>query len=128
MELELNYAKTMSKLSAKLTKVAQKGVGSIQNAWLVIGKEMEVDGQAHRCVANSLEEDIVKPLKNLQETHCRIKKTVEYNVNKTSELRARSAHEHRKRKTVYLNCTGLFRKKLPSIYSEPRLTANEIAL
>lgn len=67
-------------------KVAQKGVGSIQNAWLSIGKEMEADGQAHRCIANSLEEDIVKPLKNLQEAHCRIKKTVEYNVSKTSEL------------------------------------------
>lgn len=87
MELELNFAKTMTKLSAKLMKAAQKGVGSIQNAWLVIGKEMEADGQAHRCIANSLEEDIVKPLKNLTETHSRIKKTVEYNVSKTSELR-----------------------------------------
>lgn len=67
-------------------KAAQKGVGSIQNAWLVIGKEMEADGQAHRCIANSLEEDIVKPLKNLTETHSRIKKTVEYNVSKTSKL------------------------------------------
>jgi len=86
VELELYYAKTMSKLSTKLIKVAKKGVGSIQNAWLVIGKEMEVDGQAHRCTANSLEEDIVKPLKNLQETHCRIKKSVECNVSKTSEL------------------------------------------
>lgn len=86
MELELNFAKTMTKLSAKLMKAAQKGVGSIQNAWLVIGKEMEADGQAHRCIANSLEEDIVKPLKNLTETHSRIKKTVEYNVSKTSKL------------------------------------------
>lgn len=75
----------MSKLSAKLTKVAQKGVGSIQNAWLMIGKEMEADGQAHRCIANSLEDEIVKPIKNLQETHCRIKKTVECDVSKTSE-------------------------------------------
>lgn len=86
VELELNYAKTMSKLSAKLMKAAEKGVGSIQNAWLMIGKEMESDGQIHRGIANSLEEDIVKPLKNLQETHCRIKKTVEYNVTKTSKL------------------------------------------
>lgn len=85
VELELNYAKTMSKLSAKLMKVAQKGVGSIQNAWLMIGKEMEADSQAHRCIANSLEDEIVKPLKNLQETHCRIKKTVECDVSKTSE-------------------------------------------
>lgn len=84
--MELNYAKTMSKLSAKLIKVAQKGVGSIQNAWLVIGKEMEADGQAHRCIATSLEDDIVKPLKNMQETHSRIKKTVECNVSKTSEF------------------------------------------
>lgn len=76
----------MSKLSAKLIKVAQKGVGSIQNAWLVIGKEMEVESQARRCVATSLEDDIVKPLKNLHDTHSRIKKTVEYNVNKTSKL------------------------------------------
>lgn len=66
-------------------KAAQKGIGSIQKAWLVIGKEMETDGQAHRCIANSLEDDIVKPLKNLQETHCRIKKTVECNVSKTSK-------------------------------------------
>jgi len=86
VELELLYAKTMSKLSVKLMKAAQKGVGSIQKAWLVIGKEMETDGQAHRCIANSLEDDIVKPLKNLQETHCRIKKTVECNVSKTSKL------------------------------------------
>lgn len=85
VELELHYAKTMSKLSAKLMKAAQKGIGSIQKAWLVIGKEMETDGQAHRCIANSLEDDIVKPLKNLQETHCRIKKTVECNVSKTSK-------------------------------------------
>lgn len=85
VELELNYAKTMSKLSAKLIKAAQKGVGSIQSAWLAIGKEMDADGQAHRCTANALEEDVVKPLKNLQETHCRIKKTVECNVSKTSE-------------------------------------------
>lgn len=85
VELELHYAKTMSKLSAKLMKAAQKGIGSIQKAWLVIGKEMETDGQAHRCIANSLEDDIVKPLKNLQETHCRIKKTVECNVSKTKK-------------------------------------------
>ncbi|XP_025412380.1 nostrin [Sipha flava] len=84
-ELELNYAKTMSKLSAKLMKAAKKGIGSIQNAWLMISKEMEAEGQAHRCIANSLEDDIVKPLKNLQETHCRIKKTVEYNVSKTKK-------------------------------------------
>lgn len=76
----------MSKLSAKLVKVAEKGTGSIQNAWLVIGKEMEVESQAHRCVATSLEDNIVKPLKNLHETHSRIKKTVEYNVHKTSKL------------------------------------------
>jgi len=85
----------MSKLSAKLMKVAQKGAGTIQNAWSVIGKEMEVDGQAHRCIANSLDEDVVKPLKNLQETHCRIKKTVEYNVNKTSKS-STLVHENRK--------------------------------
>ncbi|KAL4097041.1 hypothetical protein QTP88_021881 [Uroleucon formosanum] len=85
VELELLYAKTMSKLSVKLMKAAQKGVGSIQKAWLVIGKEMDADGQAHRCIANSLEDDIVKPLKNLQETHCRIKKTVECNVSKTKK-------------------------------------------
>jgi hypothetical protein len=78
----------MSKLSAKLMKAAKKGIGSIQNAWLMISKEMEAEGQAHRCIANSLEDDIVKPLKNLQETHCRIKKTVEYNVSKTSESKS----------------------------------------
>jgi len=98
VELELNYAKTMCKLSAKLTKIAQKGAGSIQDAWLAIGKEMEVDGQAHRCVANSLEEDIVKPLKNLQEAHCRIKKTVEYNVNKTKKCMNKWRAEERRSK------------------------------
>ncbi|VVC41607.1 Hypothetical protein CINCED_3A006964 [Cinara cedri] len=98
IELEVNYAKTMSKLSAKLTKVAKKGIGSIQNAWLSIGKEMEADSQAHRCIANSLEEDIVKPLKNLQEAHCRIKKTVECNVSKTKKCMNKWRSDERRSK------------------------------
>ncbi|XP_050531762.1 nostrin [Daktulosphaira vitifoliae] len=85
VEVEMHYAKTLSKLSAKLVKVAKNGVGSVQNAWMHIGKEMEADGQVHRCFANTLEEDIVKPLKNLQDTQYKIKKTVECDVTKTKK-------------------------------------------
>lgn len=53
-EAELQYAKTLSKLSNKLLKVSKEAVGTVSQAWHKAGIELETTSEIHKYVAYSV--------------------------------------------------------------------------
>ncbi|XP_039280905.1 uncharacterized protein LOC111059427 isoform X2 [Nilaparvata lugens] len=100
-EAETQYAKTLSKLSAKLLKATKEAVGTVNQAWQKVAIEMETQSEAHRSLGNSLSEEVVKPLRQLIESQHRIRKSVETSVDKTGKSLAewRSAESKSKKQS-----------------------------
>lgn len=106
-ELEANYAKGLSKLSAKLFKSCRElsVSGTVNNAWHFIAEDMESTAETHKSVANRMLEDLVKPLKMFSETQHRSRKALEVRVEKRGRVawEWRGAEIKTKSKS-YANC------------------------
>ncbi|XP_046669260.1 nostrin isoform X2 [Homalodisca vitripennis] len=84
-EAEMQYSKTLSKLSAKLLKLTKESSSTINTAWQRAAVEMEAQSEIHRVFATVLTEEVVKPLKALVENQHRSRKAVEAAVDKTGK-------------------------------------------
>nr|CAH7749904.1 unnamed protein product [Callosobruchus chinensis] len=85
-EAETQYAKSLSKLSAKLSRACRDGVGGVNDAWKSVAHELETRAEAHKIMGNALLEEIAKPLKTLTENQHRIRKQSESSVDKAAKL------------------------------------------
>ena len=47
-DLEVTYARGLQKLAAKLLKASRDGLGSVNQAWLRVGTEMEHQADIHK--------------------------------------------------------------------------------
>lgn len=83
-EAELQYAKSLSKLSQKLSRACREGVGGLNEAWKNVASDMESRSEIHRQFSNSLCDDIVKPLKVITDHQHKTRKLVEGTVDKTA--------------------------------------------
>ncbi|XP_046983389.1 nostrin [Schistocerca americana] len=81
-EAETAYAKALGKLSGKLARASRDAVGTVGTAWQAAGLQMQQQAEAHRALAASLGEEVVKPLRQLSEAQHRIRKSVEAAVDK----------------------------------------------
>lgn len=90
-ELESTYAKGLHKLASKLVKASKDSLGSVHQAWLVVGQELDSEADAHRMLASSLAEEVTRPLRQLLDTQHKVRKGVEGMVDKTT----RNVHEWR---------------------------------
>ncbi|KAF2902208.1 hypothetical protein ILUMI_03984 [Ignelater luminosus] len=85
-EAELQYAKSISKLSGKLARACREGgVSGLNDAWRSVAVELETRAEAHRHLGNSLAEDTARPLRTLTENQHKIRKQVETVVDKASK-------------------------------------------
>ncbi|XP_074659382.1 nostrin-like isoform X4 [Tubulanus polymorphus] len=82
-EIELNYAKNLSRLSSKLQKLAATCIGTMAGAWVAVATEMEAEAELHRTLCSALLEDINKPLKTLTEHVHKSRKPIEAAVDKS---------------------------------------------
>ncbi|XP_013397348.1 nostrin-like isoform X3 [Lingula anatina] len=104
-ELESSYAKSLSKLSNKLTKACACCIGTMVSAWGTAASEMESEAELHRGLATSFQEDIYKPLKVLSETQYKIRKPIENMVDKAAKgLLNRREEEQKMRKHAFSCC------------------------
>ncbi|KAL1491710.1 hypothetical protein ABEB36_012267 [Hypothenemus hampei] len=87
-EAETQYAKNLSKLSAKLSRACRDGVGGLNEAWKAVALELESKAEAHRIAGNCLLEETAKPLRNLTENQHRTRKQCETGVEKAARLLA----------------------------------------
>jgi len=99
-EAELQYAKALTKLSAKLLKAVPPAPSSgnrggdaaasstVAAAWHSAAKDMDAAAELHRTFGHSLSDDVVKPLRALHEKQHRIRKSVEASVDKTGRALA----------------------------------------
>ncbi|CAG9839210.1 unnamed protein product [Diabrotica balteata] len=85
-EAETQYAKSLSKLSTKLSRACREGVGGLNESWKAVALELETKAEAHRLLGVALLEETAKPLKNLTESQQRIRKQSESSVDKASKL------------------------------------------
>lgn len=60
-------------------------MGSISEAWQRLGAEMEAESDIHRAFSTALNEEVVKPLRQLVDSQHRIRKNVEAVVDKTGK-------------------------------------------
>jgi len=63
----------------------------VAEAWQLIGAEMEAQSDVHRAFANSLTEEVVRPLKTFVDKQHRVRKQVEGGVDKTGKKKFLSA-------------------------------------
>lgn len=83
-EAELQYAKSLAKLSAKLSRACKDGLGGLNDAWKTVATEFESRAEAHRLLGAALSEDAARPLKTLAENQHKTRKQVEGVVDKAS--------------------------------------------
>ncbi|CAB3361693.1 Hypothetical predicted protein [Cloeon dipterum] len=87
-DAEAQYAKSLSKLSGKLSRNAKDAVGSVSSAWQHAAAQMEAEGEAHREAAAALAERVVRPLRATLEAQHRVRKSVESAVDKSGKVLA----------------------------------------
>ncbi|KAK0415884.1 hypothetical protein QR680_012173 [Steinernema hermaphroditum] len=63
--LDLNYAKSMYRLSARLHKVAQGAQGTIDQVWATVADQYDSHATIHSNLGTSIRDDIVQPLKSI---------------------------------------------------------------
>ncbi|XP_037076232.1 LOW QUALITY PROTEIN: nostrin-like [Pollicipes pollicipes] len=103
-DLEVSYAKSLQKLSAKLLKVSKDGLGSVNQAWQMVGAEMEYEADLHKTMAVTYTEELVKPLKGLLDTQHKVRKSVEGMVDKTAKSLAEWRSAEAKAKKLSYQC------------------------
>ncbi|KAH1024466.1 uncharacterized protein LOC109537470 isoform X1 [Dendroctonus ponderosae] len=85
-DAETQYAKNLSKLSAKLSRACRDGVGGLNDAWKAVAIELETKAESHRLAGHSLLEETAKPLRNLTESQHRSRKQCETAVEKAARF------------------------------------------
>ncbi|KAJ8946488.1 hypothetical protein NQ314_008882 [Rhamnusium bicolor] len=85
-EAETQYAKSLSKLSAKLSRACRDGLGGINEAWKAVALELEARAEGHRLMGIALLEETAKPLRTLTESQHRVRKQSETAVDKSARL------------------------------------------
>ncbi|XP_042220680.1 nostrin-like isoform X1 [Homarus americanus] len=119
-ELEANYAKGLHKLSGKLLKASKESMGTVNQAWQMVGAELEQEGDMHKSIASAIADDVVRPLRQLIETQHKIRKGVESMVDKTTKnLHDWRAAESKAKKQCYSNCRD--NEKIQDMMLEARL-------
>ncbi|XP_037089407.1 uncharacterized protein LOC119109761 [Pollicipes pollicipes] len=103
-DLEVSYAKSLQKLSAKLLKASKEGLGSVNQAWQMVGAEMEYEADVHKTMAVTFTEELVKPLKGLIDTQHKVRKSVEGMVDKTAKNLAEWRSAEAKAKKMSYQC------------------------
>ncbi|KAL9880137.1 nostrin isoform 3-T10 [Glossina fuscipes fuscipes] len=88
IDSELLYSKSLSKMANKLNKACRELPGSVAEAWRGVATEMESRSDIHRQLSVSLNDEIVKPLKAIVESHHKSRKSVESTVDKAARVLA----------------------------------------
>ncbi|XP_044726706.1 uncharacterized protein LOC123290551 [Chrysoperla carnea] len=83
-DAELQYAKSLSKLSNKLSRACRENIGSINDAWKAVAIDMETRAEVHRQFSSLLCEEVVKPLRHLTESQHKTRKNTECQVDKSA--------------------------------------------
>lgn len=83
-DAEIQYAKSLSKLSNKLARACREGVGGLNEAWRAVAAEMESRAETHRLLGAAILEDSAKPLRTLSENQHRARKQAESVVDKAT--------------------------------------------
>lgn len=76
MDADQLYAKSLSKMAAKLNKTCREIPGSLADSWRGVATEMESRGEVHRQFSNALSDEIVKPLKQTLDNQHKTRKAV----------------------------------------------------
>ncbi|XP_045470377.1 uncharacterized protein LOC123677730 isoform X2 [Harmonia axyridis] len=84
-EAETAYAKSLSKLSVKLTRVCRDGVGTLNEGWKAVAYELEARAESHRILGAALLEESAKPLKSMSEGQQKSRKQAESAVDRAAK-------------------------------------------
>ncbi|KAK4879842.1 hypothetical protein RN001_007988 [Aquatica leii] len=84
-EAELQYAKSLSKLSGKLVRACRDNIGGLNEAWRAIAVELETRAEAHRILGTALLDEATRPLRTLTENQHKIRKQAEIAVDKSAK-------------------------------------------
>ncbi|XP_054713078.1 nostrin-like [Uloborus diversus] len=103
-ELEINYAKGLSKLATKINKATKLTVGTSQSAWQEVALQMENEADVHRHFSSGLEDDVVKPMKVLLDCQHKQRKIVENSVDKISKVLNDKRNDELKAKKLSYVC------------------------
>lgn len=119
-EAELQYAKSLSKLSAKLSKACREGVGDLNESWRAVALELENRAEGHRIVGTKILEEAARPLRTLNENQHRIRKQAEAIVDKATRNLADWRTAEAKSKKHSHACARDNEKLQDSIYDSTR--------
>lgn len=103
-ELEISYAKSLYKLSNKLSKATKFAIGTTQHAWQEVAVGMENEAEIHKRLSGSLEEDVIKPMKNLLDSQHKHRKCLESGVDKATKILNDRRSEELKTKKLSYTC------------------------
>lgn len=126
VEVEQMYAKSLQKVSSRLTKlckesspdIAKEGStkgsslngssdssscrATVGGCWNRVAEEMEAESEIHRSVANGIVDEIIKPIKSLVDAQSKAKKQIESGVDKKAKsLSDRRTDEAKAKKTSF---------------------------
>ncbi|XP_016367988.1 nostrin-like [Sinocyclocheilus rhinocerous] len=86
-ELEINYSKGLQKIAGKLLKVSKEMCdNSTYRAWSFISDEMYASADAHRILANALNQDAIQEIRQILDEHGKRKRPLDNAVEKSGKL------------------------------------------
>ncbi|KAK7073301.1 hypothetical protein SK128_027063 [Halocaridina rubra] len=95
-------------------------MGTVNQAWQMVGAELEQEGDLHKSISSSISDDVVRPLRQLIDTQHKIRKGVESMVDKTTKnLHDWRAMEGKSKKQCYNYCRE--NEKIQDIMLESRI-------
>lgn len=101
-DLEIHYAKSLQKLSAKLLKATTNNIGTLSEGWKAVSMMMEQEADLHRNLGTALIEEISKPLKQLVEAQTKARKPIELAVDKSlKNLTDKRTEEYKAKKSAF---------------------------
>ncbi|KAI0984527.1 hypothetical protein GJ496_010517 [Pomphorhynchus laevis] len=83
--IENRYAKEISTLSHKLIKCSTNFMGTMSNAYHELAVEFDSEAENHRLFSNSLNDDIVKPIKTILESYAKKRKAIESGMERMTK-------------------------------------------
>ncbi|XP_033106226.1 nostrin-like [Anneissia japonica] len=85
-DIECSYAKSLAKLSNKITKSGKECVGTLAQAWSTLALQMDAEGDLHKQFGEVLRTELAKPFKTFLEQQIKAQKSIDTPVEKAAKV------------------------------------------
>ncbi|CAI4230422.1 unnamed protein product [Auanema sp. JU1783] len=123
--LDFHYSKALKKLSARLHKITHGAKSEIDHGWTTVAEQFDVHATIHNNLGSAMTDDVIQPLRSVQQGHQRTIRAAEMFVEKeTHKLKNKKEDTNRIKKNLYEAARQL--EKVEYAAEQDSITSNKI--